>query len=146
MDMPRPRALPAEADIRLQVELRRLNLHLAELINKVMEREGVSRAELARRLGVSRSHVTQMLAGDRNLNLRSVVEALYRLEARLHAEARPLVGDESAPRSVDWDSGLATRDEADLMLRWRRRVVSAFDDRKTSEARHSVEAGATLSA
>jgi len=39
-----------------------------------MERQGVSRAELARRAGVSRQRVTKMLAGDSNLTAESMAK------------------------------------------------------------------------
>ena len=41
-----------------------------------MEREGVSRAELAKRLGTSRANVTQMLRG-RNVSLRTIAGVAY---------------------------------------------------------------------
>ena len=39
----------------------RLEIELTELICSVMEADGISRAQLAKRLGVSRAHVTQLL-------------------------------------------------------------------------------------
>jgi len=47
-----------------------------EAIAKAMERSGVSRAELARRLGRHRSFVTRLLSGSRNLTVATVGEAL----------------------------------------------------------------------
>lgn len=40
-------------------------------INEGMQRSGVSRAGVARKLGSSRAHITQALSGSRNLSLKS---------------------------------------------------------------------------
>jgi transcriptional regulator with XRE-family HTH domain len=72
------------------VEVEALASHLTDLIAEVMDRTNVTRAELARRLGVSRAHITQILSGERNMTLRTVAEALYELGHRLEARAIPL--------------------------------------------------------
>ena len=52
-----------------------------ERICEWMEREGITRAELARRLGSSRANVTQLLSG-RNVSLRVIARALHVMGAR----------------------------------------------------------------
>jgi transcriptional regulator with XRE-family HTH domain len=55
----------------------------SELIAEAMEHAGVSNADLARRLKVSRSEITARLRGDRNLTLRKLAATLYALGGRL---------------------------------------------------------------
>jgi len=58
----------------------RVVLGVTELLCEAMERRGVSRAELANRLNVSASEVTQRLSGERNLSLRSLSDMLHVLD------------------------------------------------------------------
>lgn len=50
-----------------------LLLAVSERICEAMERKGISRADLAEKLGVSRPWVTKLLTGNRNLTLKSLV-------------------------------------------------------------------------
>lgn len=84
------------------VEVEALASHLTDLIAQVMDRTNVTRAELARRLGVSRAHITQTLSGERNMTLRTVAEALYELGHRLEARAVPL-DDDAEPTWVPFE-------------------------------------------
>jgi transcriptional regulator with XRE-family HTH domain len=59
------------------------------MLVETMLLQHVSRAELARRMGVSRARVTQMLDPDRNLTLRSLATALAAMGCYLHLEVRP---------------------------------------------------------
>ncbi len=43
-----------------------------ELVSRAMEDEGVSRSELARRIGKSKAYVTQVLRGKNNMTLRTL--------------------------------------------------------------------------
>ena len=51
-------------------------IDVLERICEFMEREAISRAELARRLGTSKANVTQMLRG-RNLGVKTVAAAIH---------------------------------------------------------------------
>jgi transcriptional regulator with XRE-family HTH domain len=66
----------AEADPARRRDLRReeLILEVTEALTAAMEEAGVTRAELARRMDRTRGHVTQLLAGGRNLTLGSLAE------------------------------------------------------------------------
>lgn len=55
----------------------------AELIGSALETSGMSQAELARKLGVSRSEVTARLRGDRNITVRNLASTLHALGATL---------------------------------------------------------------
>lgn len=54
-----------------------------DLIVGLMEREGLSRAALARRLGRSKGFVTHILSGRRNLTLRTLADAAHVMGYRL---------------------------------------------------------------
>lgn len=64
-----------------------------ELIASLMEGSDVSRADLARRLGQSKAHVTNLLSDGRNLTLRSLAKVCYHLGAELSLEAEPIAGN-----------------------------------------------------
>lgn len=57
-------------------EIRRMEQDLigrtTQTILTIMKKKGVAKAELARRLGTTNAYVTQLLAGDRNLTLRTI--------------------------------------------------------------------------
>lgn len=65
-----------EAEPKRRSALRRedLILKVTEALTQAMTAAGVTRAELARRLGSTRGHVTQLLAGGRNLTLGTIAE------------------------------------------------------------------------
>jgi transcriptional regulator with XRE-family HTH domain len=59
-------------------------LELTELICEVMEREGVTREELARRMGRSKGFVTQLLDGRANMTIRTVADVFTALGRTIH--------------------------------------------------------------
>jgi transcriptional regulator with XRE-family HTH domain len=60
-----------------------LKLGFAEEVGRQMERQGVSRAELARRLGTSASYVTKILRTTANLTLESMARIALALDSRV---------------------------------------------------------------
>jgi transcriptional regulator with XRE-family HTH domain len=54
-------------------ETEKVILTLTERIVEIMDETGVSRAEMARRLGVSKAFVTKLLNGNPNLTIKSMV-------------------------------------------------------------------------
>lgn len=50
-----------------------------ELIVSLMRHEGVTRSELARRLGKSKGFITHILSGERNLTLRTLADCAHAL-------------------------------------------------------------------
>lgn len=65
-----------------------LILQVSLHIEKLMQQKNISRAELARRLGVNRAYVTQLLDGA-NLSLRKVADVLMALDASLTVDTAP---------------------------------------------------------
>jgi transcriptional regulator with XRE-family HTH domain len=70
-------------------------LEFTEELVRRMERDGVSRAELARRLGCSPAHVTQILRGPSNFTLASMARIAQALGCQLRFR---LEGDNSQGR------------------------------------------------
>ncbi len=61
----------------------------SEVIRALMDREGVSKAELARRVGKSRAYVTQSLGGDRNMTLGTLARFADALNADVRVDLEP---------------------------------------------------------
>lgn len=53
-------------------------------ICRLMDEQGVSRAELARRLGTSRAYVTKLLGGNANFTLETMTKVAMALGAAVH--------------------------------------------------------------
>ena len=73
-------------EARRRYEEERLILWTTEAVWKAMDDQGLTRAELAERLGTSRANVTQLLSGTRNMTLRSLAALAHacRLRADVH--------------------------------------------------------------
>ena len=61
-----------------------------DLICEVMEEEGVSRAELARRLGKTKGYITQLLDGRTNMTVRTLSDVFGVLDRVVHFQDAPL--------------------------------------------------------
>lgn len=55
---------------------------VSEQIFAMMKAKGISKAELAKRLGHSRPYVTKVLSGDMNITLKTLAKILYHLDAK----------------------------------------------------------------
>lgn len=66
-----------------------LILEITEALTEAMERAGVSKAELARRLGKTRGFVSQILAGGRNLTLRTIADVGDALNYKITVQVLP---------------------------------------------------------
>lgn len=69
-----------------------------EAIAVALEQSGISRAELARRLGRHRSFVTRLLSGPRNLTVATVGEVLDALGFEGNIELRPCASGAAGDR------------------------------------------------
>jgi transcriptional regulator with XRE-family HTH domain len=61
----------------------------AELIASALDERGITRADLARALGVSRSEITARLRGERNMTVRSLAATLHALGKQIELSVRP---------------------------------------------------------
>lgn len=79
---------------RLQ-ERERLWFDAVESITGLMHAHGVSRTELARRLGVTPAYVTKILRGTHNMTLATLSDVLFALghQARITVKSSPLATD-----------------------------------------------------
>lgn len=71
-----------------------LLFEVAEAICRVMAEKDVSKTELSRLAGVSKSNITQLLSGDQNMRLTTVADLLYALGSKLQVAAVPIESDE----------------------------------------------------
>ena len=63
---------------------------VTELLEATMEELGVTRAELAKRLGKSKGWVTQLLDGEANKTIRTIADAFAVLGREYHSVQRPI--------------------------------------------------------
>jgi transcriptional regulator with XRE-family HTH domain len=68
----------------------RLLLRGAEAIWDLIQEQGVSRAELARRLNRTPSRITQILSGEHNMRLRTLADVGYVLDHEFLITPKPL--------------------------------------------------------
>jgi|GEM_PF-3662779 len=59
----------------------------SELIANALDASGLTRADLARALNVTRSEITERLRGDRNITVRNLAATLHTLGAKLELRA-----------------------------------------------------------
>jgi transcriptional regulator with XRE-family HTH domain len=80
-----------EADPAQRVELRKEELILAVTcaLSEELERQGLTKMELADRMGTTRSHITQLLAGGRNLTLGSIAHMADALGCKVEMHLVP---------------------------------------------------------
>lgn len=60
---------------------------MTDILSDALAREGVTKAQLAQRLGKGKSFVTQILGGDRNMTLRTVADVADALGYQVKASA-----------------------------------------------------------
>ena len=72
----------ASAQNRRLLRQEELILEVTEALAGATIRQGITKAELARRLGKSKGFVSQLLAGDRNLTLRTIADISDALACR----------------------------------------------------------------
>ena len=76
-------------EARVEEELSQLVTQLTNEINWYMHARGLTRADLAGRMGVSPGRVSQVLSGGENLTLRTLAGLATALDARFSLELRP---------------------------------------------------------
>lgn len=82
------RGSPAQRDIEAQVdeELSRLITQLTDEITVYLREQGLTRAELASRMGVSPGRISQVLSGGENLTLRTLAALSTALDAQFDVQ------------------------------------------------------------
>ncbi len=82
-EMLRERLIKTPEGYRLYQQERAI-LEATELICKIMDDAGVSRSQLAERLGKSKGYVTQLLDGHANMTIRTLSDVFTALSRTLH--------------------------------------------------------------
>lgn len=122
------------------LEAERLILDATEMLIALMEREGVSRTDLADRIGKSKGHVSQLLNGGRNMTLRTLAEVAFALDSRVSiasgslAESSPEAGDrQRGARVYDFKKYLLLTSSSPMKLSGYDPFLSMMQRRYTSE-------------
>ncbi|NLE29843.1 MAG: helix-turn-helix transcriptional regulator [Phycisphaerae bacterium] len=71
-----------------------LILECTELICKLMEEKQLSRSQLAQKLGKSKGHITQLLDGRRNMELRTIADIFFAMDSKIELKAKSLTSNE----------------------------------------------------
>lgn len=101
----------------------------SELIAEALEASGITQAQLARALRVSRSEITERLRGNRNITVRNLAATLHALGARLELGVK-IHRRTSAPIDMDtyrrWaqPSRPEQRDRSDAARTYARQLAS----------------------
>jgi transcriptional regulator with XRE-family HTH domain len=83
------------AETQIDEELLALVTQLTNEINWYMRERGLTRADLAARMGVSPGRVSQILGGGENLTLRTLAALSTALDARFEVDLNPLKAEDS---------------------------------------------------
>ena len=75
-------------------EFDRVAIDVGEQIVARMEERGMTQADLARAMGVSRARVSQILRGNDNLTLKSIVTVAIALDCRVEMLLNPIQAPE----------------------------------------------------
>ena len=78
-----------DAGRRRLYEAETLAFEATELIASLMKAQRVSKSELAGRIGKTKSHVTQVLSGSRNMTLKTFADLVYALGHKVELRAAP---------------------------------------------------------
>ena len=115
-----------------ELDIERAKINIAERIFQVMERELVSKAELARRLNKSRPYVTQILQGGANFTIESLVRIAIALNCELDLKIEPKITHKWERIEKPLEKSLAT-------------VVSIAEWREINSRTSNIEASACAS-
>ncbi len=77
-------------DARREFERERLMVWTLDALAELIQEADISRADLARKLGTSRAHVTQVFAGSRNVTLSTISDFAWACGKRAVVKFEPL--------------------------------------------------------
>ena len=80
-----------------------LIMDVTEAICEIMETEGVSRQELARRIGRTKGFVSQLLNGSRNMTLRTLAEIALALGQQASFKFNKAIGEKHLVDCYDFE-------------------------------------------
>jgi transcriptional regulator with XRE-family HTH domain len=86
----------------------KLILEVTEALSEAIEERGITRSEVAKRLGKTKGFVSQLLAGGRNLTLRTVADIADAIGISLRVEVQRAESTKGATRSRRMDVSVQT--------------------------------------
>lgn len=72
-----------------------------EFITRAMDNERITKKELSQRIGVSRSYITQILSGSRNMTLRTFADLMFAMNEKILINST-LITDADNSDIVTW--------------------------------------------
>lgn len=129
--------LAASPDLMKEFQRERLATEITELISRLMEEQGMSRADLAKRLGVSRARVTMMLRHGTNLTVNTIADIFTALNRTVRAVDRPLAVSNPPLLVMESTNSLAATTSAPL------KTAGFFVGQFDADAGESVISSAT---
>jgi transcriptional regulator with XRE-family HTH domain len=72
---------------KLELEAELLHLKFVKVVEKLMEHEGMTKAELAHELSTSKSYITQLFSGSKLLNIKTLVKLQHALNFNFNISA-----------------------------------------------------------
>ena len=106
----------------------KLILEVTEALSEAIEERGLTRSEVAKRLGKTKGFVSQLLAGGRNLTLRSVADLADAIGVSMKVAVDGLNLAKTATRSHPKNLGVQTGASWTMASRsWMRRQSSKTD-------------------
>jgi transcriptional regulator with XRE-family HTH domain len=77
-------------EVQMLYEEEGLVLEVTEAICKLLQKFNIKRSELARKLGVDKSYITQLLDGSSNMTLKTISDVLFCLDSRAKIKLEPV--------------------------------------------------------
>jgi len=104
--MKRKKIDDSSREFRREVEAEALVMSATESICEMLEKNGISLADLAREIGRTRGYVTQLLSGERNMTLHTLSDLAFACDARVTLAWGSLSHVEDAPEILDeqWEA------------------------------------------
>jgi transcriptional regulator with XRE-family HTH domain len=96
-------------EARREFERERLMMWTLDALADIMQETGITKADLARKLGTSRAHVTQVFSGSRNATLSTVSDLAWACGKRAVVKFEPLRSGQFISHPVNLQSSLKPR-------------------------------------
>ena len=106
----------ASTQHRRLLQQEKLILEVTDVLSDALRREGLSKTDLATRLEKTKGFVSQVLAGDRNLTLRTIADVADALGYEIHIQAMKKIVHQRAA----FEPGLVASEPQTILFRAQR--------------------------
>ena len=141
-----------DPEFRRELAMERGGFEFVEQLEHVLSESGLSRSDLARRLGKSAAHITQALRRGRNLTIKTMVEIAGAVDHDVHIRLQrcaadagslftvPMIREETRPVWTDDSCGDARTATAQVVPwpSYASRVSYAYEGEDTTSSRASA--------